>query len=63
MQKIKKYILTKIQIKRYNTNYSDGYFRILDNGQVQFSISEDKAQFLLKNKLENKRVKYKNINN
>ncbi len=48
--------------KKYNTNYSDGYFRILDNGQVQFSISEDKAQFLLKNKLENKRVKYKNIN-
>ncbi len=48
--------------KQYNTNYSDGYFRILDNGQVQFSISEDKAQFLLKNKLETKGVKYKNIN-
>lgn len=48
--------------KQYNTNYSDGYFRILDNGQVQFSISEEKAQFLLKNKLETKGVKYKNIN-
>ncbi len=48
--------------KQYNTNYSDGYFRILDDGQVQFSISEDKAQFLLKNKLETKGVKYKNIN-
>ena len=47
--------------KQYNTTYSDGYFRILADEKVQFSISEDKAQFLLKNKLETTGVKYKSI--
>lgn len=47
--------------KKYNTNYSDGYFRTFNDGEIEFSINDEKAQFILKNKLETKGIKYKNI--
>lgn len=45
----------------YKTNYSDGYFRSNPDGNTEFSISESKAQFILKNKLDENGVKYKEI--
>ncbi|MGL4913920.1 MAG: UbiD family decarboxylase [Romboutsia sp.] len=45
----------------YKTNYSDGYFRSNSDGNVEFAISESKAQFILKNKLDEKGEKYKEI--
>lgn len=47
--------------KQYKTNYSDGYFRIIEDGKIQFAINEDKAQFILKNKLEEKGNKYRDL--
>lgn len=47
--------------KDYKTNYSDGYFRSMGDGKIQFSISQEKAQFMLGNKLNENREKYKKI--
>lgn len=47
--------------KSYNTDYSDGYFRVKSDGSIQFAISEDKAKFILEQKLDKKKNKYKNI--
>lgn len=47
--------------KNYNCEYSDGYFRILKNGDFQFAISEGEAKFLLENKLSEKSDSYKSI--
>ncbi|MGL5329943.1 MAG: UbiD family decarboxylase [Peptostreptococcaceae bacterium] len=47
--------------KNYNTVYSDGYFRVLQDGEIQFAISQDKAEFILGTKFENNGVKYKSI--
>lgn len=47
--------------KQYKTTYADGYFRILEDGKVEFAINEEKAQFILKNKLEEKGNNYKDL--
>ena len=47
--------------KDYKTNYSDGYFRVTSDGSIQFSVSEEKAQFILEKKLEENKNKYKKI--
>lgn len=47
--------------KDYKVNYSDGYFRVKYDGEIEFAINEGKAQFILSNKLEEKSVKYKTI--
>ncbi len=47
--------------KDYKTNYSDGYFRVVSDGNIQFAISKDKAQFILEKKLQEKQDKYKKI--
>lgn len=47
--------------KDYKTNYSDGYFRVKTDGSIEFAISEDKAQFILSEKLQENKVKYKSI--
>lgn len=47
--------------KDYKTNYSDGYFRVTSDGSIQFAVSEEKAQFILEKKLEEKKNKYKKI--
>ena len=47
--------------KDYKTNYSDGYFRVTSDGSIQFAITEEKAQFILEKKLEEKQNKYKKI--
>ena len=47
--------------KNYECEYSDGYFRILDDGDIQFAISEGEAKFLLENKLSEKGESYKDI--
>lgn len=47
--------------KDYKTNYSDGYFRVISDGSIQFAISEEKAQLILEKKLAEKQNKYKKI--
>lgn len=47
--------------KDYNNTYSDGFFRCDEKGNIEFAISEGKAQFLLKNKLNKNHEKYKEI--
>lgn len=47
--------------KDYKTNYSDGYFRVVSDGSIQFAISEEKAQLILEKKLAEKQNKYKKI--
>lgn len=47
--------------KDYKTNYSDGYFRVVSDGSIQFAISEEKAQLILEKKLTEKQNKYKKI--
>lgn len=47
--------------KDYNSGFSDGYFKILEEGSIQFSISQGEAMFLLENKLADKGNTYKSI--
>ncbi|HSQ88248.1 UbiD family decarboxylase [Romboutsia sp.] len=47
--------------KDYKTNYPDGYFRSMGDGKIQFAISQEKAQFILGNKLNENKEKYKKI--
>jgi len=47
--------------KDYKINYSDGYFRVSSDGSIQFAISEDKAQFILEKKLQEKQNEYRKI--
>ena len=47
--------------KDYKSTYSDGYFRVTSDGDIQFAISEDKAQYILSKKLEEKENRYKKI--
>ncbi len=47
--------------KDYKTEYSNGYFRSIGDGQIQFNISKEKAQFILSNKLNENGDKYKEI--
>ena len=47
--------------KSYNNYYSDGYWRRLENGQIDFSISKNNAESILEKKLSEKNEKYKYI--
>ena len=47
--------------KDYKTEYSNGYFRSIGDGEIQFNISKEKAQFILSNKLNENGDKYKEI--
>lgn len=47
--------------KDYKTNYSDGYFKVKSDGTIQIAADQDKAQFILENKLKENDVKYKDI--
>ena len=47
--------------KNYKTNYSDGYFRVKPDGSIQFAISEENAQFILKKRLDEKQNEYKKV--
>lgn len=47
--------------KYYKTNYSDGHFRVKSDGTIQFAINEDKAQFILENRLDDNNERYKSI--
>lgn len=47
--------------KDYKNTYCNGYFRYDNSGKVQFAISEEKAKFILQNKLEKNDEKYKEI--
>ena len=47
--------------KNYKTNYSDGYFRVKPDGSIQFAISEENAQSILKKKLDEKQNEYKKV--
>lgn len=59
--KSKKIYSYKDSNKDYKTNYSDGYFRVISDGSIQFAISEEKAQLILEKKLAEKQNKYKKI--
>ena len=47
--------------KSYNNYYSDGYWRRLENGQIDFSISKNNAESILEKKLSEKNEKYKYV--
>ncbi|MEG1131924.1 MAG: UbiD family decarboxylase [Romboutsia sp.] len=47
--------------KDYKVNYSDGYFKVIEDGSIIFAISEGESKFLLENKLSDKNNKYKSI--
>ena len=51
----------KDENKDYKTNYSDGYFKVKSDGTIQIAASEDKAKFILENKLKENNVKYKQV--
>jgi len=59
--KTKKIYSYKDLDKDYETNYSDGYFRVNKDGSIQFAISKEKAQIILEKKLYEKQDRYKNI--
>lgn len=59
--KTKKIYSYKDGKKDFNSNLSDGYFKIQEDGSVQFAINEGEAKFLLENKLTDKGNKYKSI--
>ncbi|RDY29460.1 UbiD family decarboxylase [Romboutsia weinsteinii] len=47
--------------KDYNSTYSDGYFRVSKDSEIQFAISSNQAQTVLENKFKDKDYQYKNI--
>jgi hypothetical protein len=47
--------------KSFRTNFSDGYFRVSENRDVEFSISEGEAKFILENKLYENNEAYKSM--
>lgn len=59
--KTKKVYSYKDTNKDYKTNYSDGYFKVLQDGTINFAINQGESEFLLKNKLADRGNKYKNI--
>ena len=54
MQNLKKYILIKILIKIIKLIIAMDILGLHQNGSIQFAISEEKAQFILEKKLEEK---------
>ena len=51
----------KDENKDYKTNYSNGYFRVKTDGTIQIALNEDKAKFILENKLKENNVRYKQV--
>lgn len=47
--------------KDYHTEYSDGYFKGLEDGSIEFAIGEEQAQIILEKMLKEDDIKYKNI--
>ncbi len=59
--KTKKIYSYKSVDKDYNSTYSDGYFKILSNGEFRFAVSEGECIFQLENKLKENKESYKSI--
>lgn len=59
--KTKKIYSHKDNNKDYKSTYVDGYFKILEDGNIKFAISEGEAKFILENKLTEKGNKFKSI--
>lgn len=47
--------------KSYNNHYSDGYWRTLDHGKIDFSISKNNAESILEKKLNENKEKFKYV--
>ena len=47
--------------KDLNHEYGDGYFRVIEDGSIQFAISEGEANSIIRNKLDDDNIKYKSI--
>ncbi len=60
--KDKKVYSYKDSNKSFNSDYYDGYFRVLENGQIQFAITEDEAKFIVEEKIKEEDRDYKDIN-
>lgn len=45
--------------KNYKKDYADGFFRILENGEIQFAISDTEAQFVVERYLMKEEESYK----
>lgn len=59
--KTKKIYSYKSFEKDYNSAYSDGYFKIISNGEFRFALSEGECIFTLENKLKEKKESFKKI--
>lgn len=59
--KDKKVYSYKDSSKSFNSDYYDGYFRVLENGQIQFAITEDEAKFIVEEKIKEEDKNYKDI--
>lgn len=59
--KTKKIYSYKDSNKDFKTNFSDGYFKVTESGEIEFAITEGEAKFLLENKLADKGKTYKSI--
>ncbi|MFI3210652.1 MAG: UbiD family decarboxylase [Peptostreptococcaceae bacterium] len=51
----------KDETRNYNNSYSDGFFRVMERGDIQFAISEDEATFLVERHLDKNFVNYKDV--
>lgn len=60
--KTKKIYSYKSNLKDYDSTYSDGYFKVISNGEFRFALSESECLFTLENKLKEKDESFKSIN-
>lgn len=51
----------KSNTKDYNSTYSDGFFKIISNGEFRFALSKGECSFELENKLNEKNKSFKSI--
>lgn len=59
--KTKKIYSYKSGDKGYGSTYSDGYFKVIENGEFRFAFSEGECIFVLENKLKENKESFKSI--
>ncbi|TQQ85828.1 hypothetical protein EXD82_01030 [Peptacetobacter hominis] len=57
----KKVYSYKGENRSYNIDYTEDYFRVNTDGNIEFSINKTDAEKVLKDKFEKKKINYKNI--
>ena len=59
--KTKKIYSYKSSDKDFGATYSDGYFKVITNGEFRFALSEGECSFALENKLKEKDETFKSV--